>query len=165
MKILTLSGSVRAASTNSILLNTLQQCAPLGMKIEHYLGIGVLPIFNPDFEGSKTPDKVLSFCSAIENADGVLIASPEYVRAIPGGLKNAIDWLVSREEIMSKPIALAHGTYRGDDMLDFLRKVLETVSDRFSREIFLRIPLNSTIPVTTESVLADKKNRLKSLNF
>ncbi|WP_370651132.1 NADPH-dependent FMN reductase [Cypionkella sp.] len=58
------------------------------------------------------------------------MASPEYVSSIPGGLKNAVDWLGSSETLVSKPIALSHGSHRSDDMLDQLRIVLGAVSSR-----------------------------------
>jgi len=82
----------------------------------------------------------------VAEADGVIIASPEYVRSIPGGMKNAIDWLVSREELVAKPIVLAHASHRGDDMLQQLRIVLATVSARFNEEIFLRFRLMALSP-------------------
>ena len=68
------------------------------------------------------------------------------MRGLPGGFKNSIDWLVSGEELITKPIALAHASHRGDDMLDALRLVLSTVSTRFSTELFLRIPVANVAP-------------------
>ena len=68
------------------------------------------------------------------------------LRAIPGGLKNAIDWLVSRDEILGKPITLAHASHRGDDMLGSLRSVLSTVSPGFDEAHFLRLPLMGLSP-------------------
>ncbi len=165
MKILAIPGSLRTNSTNCVLLNSLQCCAPEKMRISIYQGIGLLPIFNPDLEDSLTPTVVEEFCSEIQGADGIIIASPEYVRSIPGGLKNAIDWLVSRQEIMSKPIVLAHASYRGDDMLASLRSVLHTISDRFDEENFLRIPLNSTSPIDVDTLLSDPENRNLMVDF
>lgn len=75
------------------------------------------------------------------DCDGVIISSPEYVHSIPGGLKNAIDWLVSRDEIISKPIALMHASHRGDDMLAQLRLVLATISQHFAETPFARFEL------------------------
>lgn len=159
MNLLAISGSVRAASSNSLLLNSLKRFAPATINISVFEGIETLPIFNPDLEGCRTPDSVLKFCRQIEAADGVLIACPEYVRSIPGGLKNVIDWLVSRQEIINKPIALAHASGRGDDMLIALRTVLATVSDGFSEDLFLRIPLNSKSPAQAESTLTEVRNK------
>ncbi len=79
----------------------------------------------------------------ISDADGIIISSPEYVRAIPGGLKNALDWMVSRDEIIRKPVSLLHASPRGDDMLAALRLVMKTVTERFEERLFLRFPLIS----------------------
>lgn len=141
MNILAISGSARRASTNTALLHALAQLAPSGTDIQVFSGIGALPVFSPDLEGTATPDSVLAFIEMISRADGIIISCPEYVRAIPGGMKNAIDWLVSGEAIIGKPIMLAHASHRGDDMLAALRVVLATVSSGFREEIFLRTPL------------------------
>ena len=106
MNILAICGSTRTRSTNLALLMQLREQAPCGITLTLDDSLRTLPIFNPDREGDATPDAVTDFCRRIAAADALIIASPEYVHAIPGGLKNAIDWLVSREEIMHKPVAL-----------------------------------------------------------
>lgn len=143
MKILTLSGSTRRFSTNTALLHFLAENSPSGIYLNFFPDIGELPIFSPDWEGSNTPEQVREFIAAIEAADGVIISSPEYVHAIPGGLKNAIDWLVSGDAIIDKPIFLVHASHRGEDMLKSLRLVLNTVSANFNEDLFLRFPLLS----------------------
>lgn len=146
MHILALSGSTRRASTNTALLKALSAVAPEGMEITVCDGLGQLPIFSPDLEGPDRPKAVSDFIARIKAADGVIIASPEYVRALPGGLKNALDWLVSGEELIGKPIALAHASHRGDDMLTDLRRVLSTLSTGFAADIFLRVPVMKLSP-------------------
>lgn len=116
------------------------------MEITLYRGLADLPVFSPDREGANTPIEVHEFFDALRQADGVIISSPEYVRGIPGGLKNAIDWLVSGEEVIGKPIVLTHASHRGDDMLAALRLVLGTVTQRFCVDIFLQLPLMSKNP-------------------
>src|SRR6185295_6490353 len=115
MNILAISGSTRAASANTALLHALARHAPRGVSVEVFDRVAGLPIFTPDREGPPAPPIVESFAAAVARADGIVIACPEYVRAIPGGMKNAIDWLVSRDEIIAKPIALIHASHRGDD--------------------------------------------------
>ncbi len=146
MHIFALSGSNRRASTNTPLLKALSAVAPEGMKITVCDRLGQLPIFSPDLEGPDCPKAVSDFIAQIKAADGVIIASPEYVRALPGGLKNALDWLVSGEELIGKPIALAHASHRGDDMLTDLRRVLSTLSTGFAADIFLRVPVMKSSP-------------------
>lgn len=158
MRILTLSGSTRLASSNSHLLRFLGEVAPGGIDFIECQLISKLPIFNQDNENEKTPNVVEEFCESIGDASGIVISSPEYIHAIPGGLKNAIDWLVSRHEIIHKPIVLAHASHRGDESLAQLRRILSTVSEGFSEEIFVRIPLVSKSTHEIEEILSLSEN-------
>jgi len=160
-----ISGSARAQSTNSALLRSLAAIESPNYAMFVHEGLAELPIFNPDGEGGSTPAKVSEFCDLIRSSDGLIISSPEYVRAIPGGLKNAIDWLVSRDEIVSLPVALVHASHRGNDMLASLRLVLSTVSERFSQDIFLRIPLMAKSPTEIEAMLAEPAIRTSLQEF
>ncbi|MGI3167964.1 NADPH-dependent FMN reductase [Pseudooceanicola sp. C21-150M6] len=150
MKVLGISGSARAASTNTALLQALARAASedtgILAKVDVWAGVADLPVFSPDREGDKTPPEVLHFANRIATADALVVACPEYVHALPGGFKNAIDWLVSRQEIIGKPIALLHASHRGADVLADLRRVLATVSDGFRPEIFLQIPCGKMSP-------------------
>ena len=140
MRILAISGSARAASRSTALLRALAAVAGQVRVMDDLAG---LPIFSPDREGPPAPEPVEALLAAIAAADAVVICSPEYVHSFPGGLKNAIDWCVSRPEIIHKPVALLHASHRGDEMLGHLRRVLATVTDRFAADVFLRLPLAS----------------------
>jgi len=153
MQILAISGSARRQSTNTALLRALSALAPEGVEIPVIHDLHRLPVFSPDLEGALTPAPVTGFMERIARADGIVISSPEYVHAIPGGLKNAIDWMVSRDEIIGKPVALLHASHRGDDVLADLRRVLGTVTDRFEEAIFVRVPLISLSPDEVAEVL------------
>ena len=165
MRILAISGSAREASTNTALLRGIESLAPEGVEFSVFHELNVLPIFSPDFEGEKTPTVVNEFMETISVADGIIISSPEYIRAIPGGLKNAIDWMVSRSEVVGKPIALVHASHRGDDMLASLRLVLSTVSDNFMEDIFLRAPLIGKSPKEIEDFIRNSENKLQIPTF
>lgn len=165
MKFLAISGSGRAASTNTAMLHALSAVAGPGNQIYVFDRISDLPVFSPDKEAVALPEPVQSFADLIRDCDGLIIASPEYVRAIPGGLKNAIDWLVSRDEIIGKPIALMHASHRGDDMLEQLRLVLSTVSIRFTADIFLRFDLMKRSPEVISNVLQLPHNRRAMADF
>ncbi len=146
MNILAVSGSARRLSTNTALLRALQAVAPDGIMVQVYEGIGDLPVFSPDREGADLPEGVRHFQQAIADCDGLILSSPEYVRGIPGGLKNAIDWLVSGDQVIGKPIALVHASHRGDDMLAALRTVLSTISSNFTESLFFRLPVMKETP-------------------
>ncbi len=91
MKVLGISGSLRERSFNTALLRTTQELAPPGMEIEIF-DLAPIPLYNDDVRLAGYPPEVSKFRDAIRAADGVIIASPEYNRSIPGVLKNAIDW-------------------------------------------------------------------------
>lgn len=165
MKILAISGSAREESTNTALLRAMENLAPSGIELSLFCSLDTLPIFSPDSEGEATPVEVREFMEAVSTSDGILISSPEYVRAIPGGLKNAIDWMVSRFEIIDKPIALVHASHRGDDMLVSLRLVLSTVSKNFLEHPFLRIPLIGKSPEEIHELLRMAEHEEKITSF
>jgi chromate reductase, NAD(P)H dehydrogenase (quinone) len=165
MKLLAISGSARGNSTNTALLRAVAAAAPQGMTITVFDAIGHLPVFSPDLEGPNLPPSVAAFIQVIERSEGIIIASPEYVRTIPGGLKNAIDWLVSGDAIMEKPVALLHASHRGDDILADLRRVLATVSTRFAQGIFLRIPVVKMTPDEISQTVAAPDTRAKIADY
>jgi len=155
MNFLAISGSARRASTNTALLRGLAEVASPGDRVEVFAEVGELPVFSPDREGDRTPPAVAALVERIRRVDGVIVASPEYVRSIPGGLKNAIDWLVSGDAIVDKPVALLHASHRGDDMLEALRAVLATVTARFEPDVFTRFDLMAKSPEQVRDALRD----------
>ncbi len=159
MKILAISGSARRDSTNTAMLQAIREVAAPGFDIRVFHDIAALPVFSPDLERENTPGIVRDFMKAVEANDGLIVSSPEYVRTLPGGLKNAIDWLVSAEVIVYKPVVLAHASHRGDDMLATLRNVMSTVTSNFNSEIFLRFPLMKKSPEEVRQIVGTPENR------
>jgi chromate reductase len=92
MRILAVSGSLRADSHNTNLLRAAIEAAPEGVELELWEGIGDLPIYDQDLENGEVPESVRRLREEWEAADAILFATPEYNGSIPGGLKNAIDW-------------------------------------------------------------------------
>lgn len=91
MRILGIAGSVRRGSHNRRLLRAAGEALPPGADLVEWEGLGGLPIFDEDQETSPPPP-VRELLEAIEQADALLIATPEYNASVPGGLKNALDW-------------------------------------------------------------------------
>ena len=108
MRILGIPGSLRAASTNRGLLHAAQELAPSVVELELF-DLRELPPYDGDVEASGDPEPVRRWKEAIREADGLLIATPEYNRGIPGVLKNAVDW-ASRPALApvlaGKPVAI-----------------------------------------------------------
>jgi len=91
MNIVAISGSLRKDSFNSALVRGLQALAPEGVNIT-IADISGIPLFDQDAEVSF-PAAAQALKDAIAAADGVIFATPEYNRSIPGVLKNVIDWV------------------------------------------------------------------------
>lgn len=93
LRILGVCGSLRAESFNGRLLAALPELAPDDLEIEIFDGLGDLPLYNQDLDvRDGTPEPVQRWRTAIREADGLIIVSPEYNGSIPGVVKNAVDW-------------------------------------------------------------------------
>ena len=90
VSLLGISGSVRKASTNRSLLVAVGELLPEGSTLEIHDGLERLPIFSSDHADTH---EVAALKLAIQTADGIVFAVPEYNYSIPGGLKNALDWV------------------------------------------------------------------------
>jgi chromate reductase, NAD(P)H dehydrogenase (quinone) len=153
LQILAISGSLRAASVNSAVLRAASVLAPPDVAITIYSGLGQLPPFNPDLE-IALPAPVVDLRRRVQVADGLLIASPEYAHGVSGVLKNALDWLVSGEEFVAKPLALLNASARATIAYCALLDTLTTMAARIIPKASLIIPLGST-RIATADILAD----------
>jgi NAD(P)H-dependent FMN reductase len=106
MRILAISGSLRASSTNTKLVRAMVTLAPADMHITTYEDLGDLPHFSPDRDGENSPASVSDLRAQLQAVDGVLICTPEYAFGVPGSLKNALDWTVSTGDFSGKPTAV-----------------------------------------------------------
>jgi chromate reductase len=88
--VLAFSGSLRKASINSGLVRAIKAQAPANMTVE-IIDIGTLPLYNQDME-AQYPADIAALKEKIRSAAGIVIATPEYNRSIPGALKNLFDW-------------------------------------------------------------------------
>jgi chromate reductase, NAD(P)H dehydrogenase (quinone) len=110
MRILTISGSLRAASHNTALLRAAAELAPAGVEVVLYEGLDRLPHYNEDHDTDDPHSEVQRLREAVASADLVLISTPEYNGSVPGHLKTAVDW-ASRpfgqgSALWGKPVAV-----------------------------------------------------------
>ena len=100
-------GSLRKASFNAAIARALPALAPEGVTIEPLPSVGEFPLYNHDLQQQGVPLVVTRTAEAIRKADAVIIVTPEYNHTIPGGLKNAIDWIsrLPNQPFAAKPIA------------------------------------------------------------
>jgi chromate reductase, NAD(P)H dehydrogenase (quinone) len=93
MRILGISGSLRRDSHNTALLRAAAELLPPGVELELFDGLRDVPLYDADIDTPELQGPgVDALKDAIQRADAVLIATPEYNHSIPGALKNAVDW-------------------------------------------------------------------------
>ena len=130
LNVVCICGSLRKGSYNRMVMNALPGLAPAGMSITEGPPFSEFPLYNADMqETSGFPSAVQKLADAVRAADGVIFNSPEYNFSIPGGLKNAIDWVsrVPNQPFAGKPVALqsaANGALGGGRMQYDLRRVM-----------------------------------------
>jgi len=107
MRLLLVSGSLRDGSTNTAALRTLRAIAPNRVAATLYGEMAALPHFSPDDdrEGEPVHPAVADLRAAISAADALVISTPEYAGALPGALKNLLEWTVGDAGIYRKPVA------------------------------------------------------------
>lgn len=142
MRVLGLSGSLRRDSRNRALLRAAAAALPPGADLVEWDRIAELPAYDEDLDAAPVPEPVRALREAVAAADAVLIATPEYNASLPGGLKNALDW-VSRpfatNPLRGKPAAAvgaSSGLFGAVWAQAEARKVLKTIgADVLEREL------------------------------
>jgi NAD(P)H-dependent FMN reductase len=115
IKVLTLVGSLRAASINRQIAELAGEAAPDGVAVTIFDGLGDLPFYNEDIDNeADVPAAVTALRAAAADADAALVVTPEYNGSYPAVIKNAIDWL-SRPfgdgALKGKPLAVIGGSF------------------------------------------------------
>lgn len=140
LRILALSGSLRAASINTALLRASARLAPRGVTVALCPGLGRLPLFNPD-DAESPPAAVRRFHARVAAAEALLFASPEYAHGVTGTIKNALDWLVGFEPFAYKPVAVLNASPRAQHADAALRETLRTMAAVVVEPASISVPL------------------------
>jgi chromate reductase len=138
MKVLGISGSLRRDSHNTKLLRAAAALLPPGAELEVWEGLKAVPPYDADddYRDEPRPWVLRALAGAIDEADVVLIATPEYNHSIPGQLKNALDWLsrpLAASPLRNKPVAVvgaSTGLFGAVWAQAELRKVLAAIGAR-----------------------------------
>ena len=132
VRILALAGSFRSGSFNQALIRAARELAPEHVRIDDF-DLRTVPFYDGDLEAAGEPEEVAALKGAINGADALLLATPEYNGSVPAVLKNALDWASRRRPdspLRGKPAAVMGaspspgGTRRAQA---HLREVLERV--------------------------------------
>jgi chromate reductase, NAD(P)H dehydrogenase (quinone) len=144
-QVLLVSGSLRAGSTNTALLQTARLIAPTTTVF--YDGLTLLPHFNPDDDQVPLPAAVAGLRAAIRSADAILLCTPEYAGALPAALKNLLEWSIGDDQpgsIYGKRVAWINASASptgAADAHDSLRKVLGYAHAAIVEEACVAIPV------------------------
>ena len=136
MRILAISGSLRRGSHNTSLLRAAAELAPAEVEFSFWDDLAAVPAYDQDEDLEPAPAAVAQLRAAVEAADAVLIATPEYNASIPGALKNALDWAsrpIASNVFRNKPVAVigsSSGVFGAVWAQAELRKVLATMGAR-----------------------------------
>jgi NAD(P)H-dependent FMN reductase len=160
VRLLAISGSLRAASSNGAVLDAAAALVPPGVVVTRFEGLAGIPAFNPDLdlEGAAPPPAVAAWRAAVAAADALVVCSPEYAHGVPGALKNALDWLVSGPEIPGKPVAIVNATTRAHLAHAALIETLRTMSAEVVDAASIALPLGPS-QRDRDAILADEAIR------
>ncbi|KQX68997.1 NADPH-dependent FMN reductase [Paenibacillus sp. Root444D2] len=143
VKVLAISGSLRQKSSNTALMHAIIGLAQENIVFTVYNGLGDLPHFNPDLDIDDGPESVHVLRTRLNEADAVLICTPEYGNGVPGALKNALDWLVSSGQFMNKPTAVVTASptpMGGDKAHDSILLTLNMINAKIVEAGTMMIP-------------------------
>ena len=150
IKVLTLVGSLRAASLNRQIAELAADVAPDGVTVTIFDQLGELPFYNEDIDNeADVPASVTALRAVAAEADATLVVTPEYNGSIPAVIKNAIDWLsrpFGNSALKDKPLAViggAMGRYGGVWAHDETRKSFGVAGPRVVESIKLSVPFLS----------------------
>ena len=136
--ILSITGSASKGSLNQMILANIASLAAENVKFNEF-DLMLLPHFNPTDSIDHPPAPVVEFRQKIEEADGVIICTPEYIFSIPALLKNALEWCVATTVFSNKPVALITASSSGVKAHEQLQLIMNTVGATFTNETTLLI--------------------------
>jgi NAD(P)H-dependent FMN reductase len=142
-RLLALCGSLRHQSRSLALLEAFGHRAPAWSSFQIHRGLGLLPLFNPDDEARPSAE-VRRLWAAVDQADALVIASPEYAHGVTGTIKNTLDWLVGHPPFAGKPVAVLNPSHRAEHADLALKETLRTMAARLVDGGCLRIPATSS---------------------
>jgi NAD(P)H-dependent FMN reductase len=133
---------IGSASSNSANLKLVEKIASLTVNefnLTIFNDLKTLPHFDPELSADNPPKLIVEFRNAIENSDGIIICTPEYVFSIPSGLKNSIEWCISTTIFSDKPSGLITASASGQKGHEELQLIMKTAMAKFTNDTTLLI--------------------------
>lgn len=157
-------GSASRNSANEKLVDIFANLTKNFFNLTVFKDLKTLPHFDPELSTDKPPTEIVDFRKNIENANGILICTPEYVFSIPSGLKNGIEWCVSTTIFRDKPIGLITASANGEKGHEELQLIMKTLMAKFSPETTLLIQ-GVKGQINEEGQITDEKTKKELTTF
>lgn len=138
-KLFIINGSASSGSSNQRLIDRVSDLLKDEFGITVYNDLKTLPHFDPKLSDSNPPASVKELRTRIQESDGVIFCTPEYVFSIPSGLKNAIEWCVATTIFSDKPIGIITASAHGEKGHEELQLIMRTLMARFNPDTTLLI--------------------------
>jgi chromate reductase, NAD(P)H dehydrogenase (quinone) len=163
-KILAISGSTKAISTNALYITAISRFLDEEFEVTNFPSIADIPHFNPDLDQGNSPQAIEALRSIIKKADGIIISTPEYAMGLPGSLKNLLDWTVSAASFSGKPVLALVASTKGEKAYQSLIDILTVIEARLSPQLisFAKAKIDNDAAITDKGTLAALKSTVDS---
>lgn len=139
-KVLIINGSASEHSSNQKLIDQLAEWTSDLFTLTFCGALSNLPHFSPELSIAGTPESILKFRQQIQEADGVIICTPEYIFSIPAGLKNVLEWCVATPVFSGKALGIITASANGEKGHEELQLIMQTLMADFNADTTLLIP-------------------------
>ncbi|MDQ0637118.1 chromate reductase [Pedobacter sp. W3I1] len=163
-KILAISGSTKATSTNALYIIAISRLLGGGFEVTNFPSIADIPHFNPDLDKENPPKVIEEFRITMQKADGIIISTPEYAMGLPGSLKNLLDWTVSSASFSGKPVLALVASTQGEKAYQSIIDILTVIEAKVSPQLisFAKAKINNEAGITDKETLTALKSTIHS---
>lgn len=159
-----INGSASRNSANQAILNAFVGLVSDQVEFQLCDDLKTIPHFDPERSVSFPPPEIIKLRSDLDNADGIVICTPEYVFSIPSGLKNVIEWCVSVTVLENKPIGIITASANGLKGHEELQLLIKTLMGSFTAETTLLIQ-GVKGKVNSVGAITDEQTKMELLKF
>jgi chromate reductase len=163
-KILAISGSTKSASTNGLYIAAIAQLLGKDFEVTNFPSIADIPHFNPDLDLENPPKAIADLRLKIQQADGMIISTPEYAMGLPGSLKNLLDWTVSSASFSGKPVLALVASTQGEKAYQSIIDILTVIEAKVAAQLipFAKAKINNAAVITDNETLTALKSTIHS---
>ena len=168
-EILVISGSLRKASYNSFLATHAVKHVPAGFEARVYAEMRDLPHYDADLDNQTPPEVVARLRRWVSDAAGILFITPTYNYALPGGLKNLIDWAtrpMGSHSMVGKRVAVtgaSPGPSGSKQAVEWLRSMIEPLGATLVGDEYLIPTVHEKVDIASGNVDAEVDRYLSTV--